>query len=189
MRAFEMPPHAEMSLAQQLLLRALICRFWKEPYQQKLARWGTELHDRFMLPHFIEQDFRDVLEEAAPFGIPFRTPGSPPIGSFASPSSAASPIMPSRSSCVRPSNHGTFSAKSRRRAARHAMSTRRSNGLQVKVTNLTDARHVVACNGRKLPLHPTGVNGEFVAGVASRAWQPPSCLHPTIGINTPWSST
>ncbi len=57
--------------------------------------------------------------------------------------------------------------------------------LQVKVSGMTDTRHVVSCNGRRVPLHPTGTAGEFVAGVRYRAWQPPSCLHPTIGVHTP----
>ena len=57
--------------------------------------------------------------------------------------------------------------------------------LQVKVKGMTDSRHVITCNGRKLPLHPTGVEGEYVAGVRYRAWQPPSCLHPTIPVDAP----
>ena len=57
--------------------------------------------------------------------------------------------------------------------------------LQVKVSGMTDSRHVVTCNGRRVPLHPTGTPGEFVAGVRYRAWQPPNCLHPTIPVHTP----
>ncbi len=74
LRAFEMPPHAQMSLAQQLLLRSLVARFWQTPYQPaRLARWGTELHDRFMLPYFIERDFADVVAEQNAAGHALRT--------------------------------------------------------------------------------------------------------------------
>ena len=185
MRAFEMPPHAEMSLAQQLLLRALICRFWKEPYQQKLVRWGTELHDRFMLPHFIEQDFRDVLEEVRRAGIPFQDAWFAPHLEFRFPfvgSVTHHAIQVELRQAIEPW-HVLGEEQAPGGTSRYVDSS--VERLQVKVTNLTDARHVVTCNGRKLPLHPTGVNGEFVAGVRYRAWQPPSCLHPTIGINTP----
>jgi uncharacterized protein (DUF2126 family) len=57
--------------------------------------------------------------------------------------------------------------------------------LQVLAKGMVDPRHVVTCNGRRVPLHPTGTNGEFVAGVRYRAWQPPHCLHPTIKIHSP----
>src|SRR6185295_5490091 len=57
--------------------------------------------------------------------------------------------------------------------------------LQVKVNGLVGARHVVAVNGRQVPLHPTGTRGEHVAGVRYRAWQPASALHPTIGVHAP----
>jgi uncharacterized protein (DUF2126 family) len=57
--------------------------------------------------------------------------------------------------------------------------------MQVLVNGMTDSRHVVLCNGHRVPLAPTGRNGQFVAGVRFRAWQPPSCLHPTIPVHSP----
>ncbi len=185
LRAFEMPPHARMSLVQQLLLRALIARFWDVPYQHKIVRWGTELHDRFLLPHFVEQDLDDLLFEMKQAGFPLEKAWFAPhlefrfpvLGDFVQRGvhlEVRQAIEPWHVLGEEPGPGGT---------ARYVDSS--LERLQVKVRGLTDPRHVVTCNGHRVPLHPTGTNGEFVAGVRYRAWQPPSCLHPTIGVHAP----
>ena len=186
LRAFEMPPHARMSLAQQLLLRSLVARFWRAPYEPaRLARWGSELHDRFMLPHFVEQDFADVLAEQNAAGHALRSEWFAPHFEFRFP------------------RYGDFTAVGAEVELRtalepwHVMGEQGAPGgavryvdssverLQVKVTGLAPDRYAITCNGRRVPLRPTGRVGEFVAGVRYRAWQPPNALHPTIGVHAP----
>ena len=186
LRAFEMPPHAQMSLAQQLLLRALIARFWQEPYRPaKLVRWGTELHDRFLLPHFVEQDFADVLQELCSFGYRLRSEWFAPHLEFRFPKA------------------GDFAVKGIDLELRQALEPWHVLGeegavggtvryvdsslerMQVKVNGMAPDRYVLTCNGVPVPLRPTGKVGEFVGGVRFRAWQPASCLQPTIGVHAP----
>ena len=185
LRAFEMPPHSRMSLVQQLLLRSLIARFWQRPNRQKLARWGTELHDRFLLPHFVEQDFDDLLDEMAQAGYPLLKDWFAPHLEFRFPKvgeiSARGVALELRTA-IEPW-HVLGEESGAGGTARYVDSS--LERLQVKVRGLTDSRHIVTCNGYRLPLHPTGTVGEFVAGVRYRAWQPPSCLHPTIGVHAP----
>jgi uncharacterized protein (DUF2126 family)/transglutaminase-like putative cysteine protease len=186
MRAFEMPPHERMSLTQQLMLRSLIARFWREPYQPaRLARWGTELHDRFMLPYFIERDLADVVAEQKAAGFPLETEWFAPHLEFRFP------------------KYGDFSAFGAdvelRQALEpwHVMGEEGAAGgavryvdssverLQVKVSGLAPDRYTMTCNGRQIPLRPTGTVGEFVAGVRYKAWAPPSALHPLIPAQSP----
>jgi len=186
MRAFEMPPHARMSLTQQLLMRALVARFWQKPYvPARLKRWGTELHDRFMLPWFVWQDFEDVAAELREFGYPIEAQWFAAHFEFKFP------------------RYGEFATRGvefELRAALepwHVLGEEAAPGgtaryvdsslerLQVKATGLVDERHIVTCNGRSVPLQSTGNVGEYVAGVRYRAWQAPSALHPTIGVHAP----
>jgi uncharacterized protein (DUF2126 family) len=186
MRAFEMPPHARMSLTQQLLLRAMVARFWRSPYEPaNLVRWGTELHDRFLMPHFVAQDFADVLTEMRREGFALEDEWFAPHFEFRFP------------------KFGDFSTRGITLELRqalepwHVMGEESAPGgavryvdsslerLQVKVSGLAPGRYVVTCNGRAVPLRPTGTVGEFVGAVRYRAWQPASALHPTIGVHAP----
>ena len=184
-RAFEMPPHARMSLTQQLLIRALIARFWDHPYSMQLVHWGTSLHDRFMLPHFLWQDFADVVAETYEVGFPVDLSWYRPHFEFRMPklgTYARNGIEIELRQAIEP----WYVLGEERGAGYMARYVDSSvERIQVLVRGMTDSRHVVKCNGRALPLHPTGTEGEFVAGLRYRAWQPPSCLHPTIPVDSP----
>jgi uncharacterized protein (DUF2126 family)/transglutaminase-like putative cysteine protease len=187
-RGFEMPPHAQMSLTQQLLLRALIARFWEKPYSAPLARWRTELHDRFLLPHFVAEDFEDVIRDTNDTGFPLQRAWFAPHFEFRFPTLGAIDV---------PSAGGIHLELRQAIEPWYVLGEEPAGGgtvrfvdssverLQLKVNGLIDRRHQVAVNGVAVPLHATGRNGEYVAGVRYRAWQPPSCLHPTIGVHTP----
>jgi uncharacterized protein (DUF2126 family) len=184
-RAFEMPPHARMSLLQILLLRALVARFWAHPYHERLVFWDTRLHDEFMLPHFVAQDMRDVIDDLNGAGYGFKFEWFAPFLEFRFP------------------RYGTVSYEGVELELRQAIEPWHVLGeqvaqtgtsrfvdssverLQVKATRFNESRYAIACNGRFVPMTPTGRQGELVAGVRYRAWAPPSALHPTIGIQAP----
>jgi uncharacterized protein (DUF2126 family)/transglutaminase-like putative cysteine protease len=184
-RAFEMPPHARMSLAQQLLLRIFIAWFWQIPYRRELVRWGTRLHDRFMLPQLVRDDFEDVLGILMQAGYPvsmdffhphfeFRFPVYGRVHYQGMEVELRQALEPWHVLGEEPGGGGT---------ARYVDSS--VERLQVKVSGMTSERYLMLCNGRRVPLQPTRTEGVFAAGVRYRAWQPPACLHPTIGVHAP----
>ncbi len=184
-RGFEMPPHARMALVQALLLRCLVASFWVTPYRGPLVRWGTELHDRFMLPHHVMADLREVVEDLQRHGYPFQLDWLAPFAEFRFPhygSVAIGDIRLELRWAVEPW-HVLGEEVASFGTARYVDSS--VERLQIRLDGLTDGRHVLACNGRRVPLRGTGRHGEYVAGVRYRAWDPPSALHPTIGVQVP----
>ena len=185
LRAFEMPPHPRMSIVQQLLLRALVARFWKEPHMAPVTRWGTELHDRFMLPTFIKMDFDDVVEDMRAAGYPFDASWFAPHVEFRFPLVGAvqSAGIDLTLRCALEPWHVMGEEGAPGGTARYVDSS--LERMEVHVKGLNESRYVITCNGRALPMQSTGTVGEYVAGVRFKAWNPPSSLHPTIGVHAP----
>ncbi len=185
LRAFEMPPHARMSVVQQLLLRALVARFWDKPYVAPVTRWGTELHDRFLLPHCIQDDFGDVITELQEAGFAFDAAWFAPHFEFRFPlvgQIQAKGVQVTLRQALEPW-HVMGEEGSAGGTARYVDSS--LERLEVKVSGLNSSRYTVMVNGNAMPLQPTGVVGEFVASVRYKAWNPPSALHPSIAVHAP----
>jgi uncharacterized protein (DUF2126 family)/transglutaminase-like putative cysteine protease len=185
LRAFEMPPHPRMSVVQALLVRSLIARFWDQPYRHRLVRWGTGLYDRFLLPEFTWQDIREVCRELQESGIPFEAEWLKPFLEFRFPHYGTVQVdgVELEIRFALEPWHVLGEERTAQGTARYVDSS--LERLQVRVRGAVDGKHLVTCNGRRLPLVPTGAKQEFVAGVRYKAWSPWSALHPTIGVQAP----
>ncbi|RED49570.1 transglutaminase family protein [Seonamhaeicola aphaedonensis] len=185
LRAFDMPPHAQMSLMQNLLVRTLVAWFWKKPYEHDLVRWGTELHDKFLIEHFVRKDINDVVKKLNKAGYAFKEDWFNPFFEFRFPLHGMvtiNDIHIELRAAIEPWNV-LGEEMSGGGTARYVDSS--LERIQIKVTNFTNERYVITCNGVRVPLKPTDVKGEFVAGIRYKAWNPYSALHPTIGVDAP----
>jgi uncharacterized protein (DUF2126 family) len=185
MRAFEMPPHERMSAVQQLLVRSLLSAFWEKPYEHELIKWGTALHDRFMLPYYTARDFQGVTEDLVEYGYPVDPAWFAPHFEFRYPLYGAiklDTIELEVRGALEPW-HVLGEEATAGGQARYVDSS--LERLQVEARGFLEERYKITCNNYEIPMAPTGTNGHFVGAVRYRAWQPDSCLHPTIGIHSP----
>jgi uncharacterized protein (DUF2126 family) len=186
LRAFEMPPHVRMSLLQMLLIRALVCMFWKSPFEGRLVRWGAALHDRFMLPYFVRRDLAEVLARLRHSGFDFEEEWFasqlefrfPKIGAV-----TAGGIELELRRALEPWNVLAEETVSGRTVRSVDSSLER---IQVKVSGATaESRYAVSCNRRRVPLQPAVEPGVLIAGVRYRARKLSAALHPTVPVHAP----
>jgi uncharacterized protein (DUF2126 family) len=185
LRGFEMPPHADMALVQALLVRALIARLAEERYSAPLIRWGTALHERFLLPHFALADIAEVVADLRAHKIEFELPWLLPFVEFRFPRigvTIISGVALELRSAIEPWHVLAEEATSGGTARYVDSSTER---LQVSVSGFVPERHLLTCNGRPVPLTPTATPGSYVAGVRYKAWKPWSSLHPSLDVDSP----
>lgn len=183
-RSFEMPPTARMSLAQQLLIRAIIVMCWRKPQSPPLSRWGTALHDRFMLGAFLWEDLLSVITDLQQAGFDFDPQWYRAQYEFRFPHFGAishQGVTLSLRGALEPW-HVLGEDSSAGGTSRYVDSS--VERIQVEVTGFNPARHHITCNGRQVPMHATGY-GTHAGGVRYKAWQPWRGLHPTIPVHAP----
>lgn len=184
-RAFEMPPDPRMSLAQQLLMRALIARFWQNPAKGQFVRWGTRLHDRYMLPYYVWQDFLDVLSDLNDHGFPLSPEWYEAQAEFRFPFCGEvryEDVSLEVRQAMEPW-HVLGETGAIGGTVRYADSS--VERMQVKLKSPSPERYIVTCNGRQVPLTPTNDGGTSIAGVRFKAWKPPESLHPNLPVDAP----
>ncbi len=184
-RAFEMPPHPQMSLVQMLLIRSLVAMFWQRPYEGRLIRWGTELHDKFMLRHFIVEDLRLVVDDLKQAGYLFDLEWFAPFVEFRFPRIGGVNVGDLELQLFAGLEpwHVLGEESSAQGTSRYVDST--VERVQVTLDNAVSDRYIVTCNGRRVPLRVTGTRGQQIGAVRFKAWEAASSLHPNVDPHNP----
>ena len=185
MRGFDMPPHKQMCLVQLLLIRTLTAAFWKKPYRKKLVRWGTELHDKFLIHHYVKEDLKDVIDYLQSNGFDFKIEWLDAFFEFRFPILGQVSIKDMHLTLragIEPWNVLGEEMSSSGTARFVDSSVER---IEVLLENFNNDRYLLLCNNHAIPVVSTGVKGNYVAGIRYKAWNPPSALHPTVGVDVP----
>ncbi|KAA9111543.1 DUF2126 domain-containing protein [Microbacterium rhizomatis] len=198
LRGFEMPPHPQLALVQALLVRSLVAMFWEKPYRAPLVRWGTRLHEDFLLPHGASADIAEVVADLRAHGIPFEDTWLDAFTEFRFPRIGMARVSSGLGGALSPTEARSIELELRQaiepwnvlgeEATAGGMSRYVDSSVervQVKVRGIDPHRHVVTCQNIPVPLIPTGRSAEYYAGVRYRAWAPWSALHPSIPVHAP----
>ncbi len=184
-RGFEMTPHARMNLLQILMLRALITKFWSEPYKGNLTRFGTSLHDKFMLPHFVWQDFMSVLNDLREYGFNFKPEWFLPQFNFRFPTYGTHKIGDIEIELRMALEPWPVLGEENVSGATSRGVDAALERLQIKVKGLDENRYRITCNQYEIPLHDTNEKDTKISGIKFKAWNPPQTLHPNLPVHSP----
>lgn len=185
LRGFEMPPHPQMSLVQTLFIRACVAWFWKTPYRGQLVRWGTQLHDKFMLPHYVRQDLRDALGALRAGGYDLNPDWFEPFFTFRFPECGSAQIGDATLTLRNALEPWPVMGEENMGSGTSRAVDATVERVELTSTGIVPGRHQITCNGRAVPLMPTRVEGKFISGVRFKAWSQYSSLHPEMKVHAP----
>jgi uncharacterized protein (DUF2126 family)/transglutaminase-like putative cysteine protease len=185
MRGYEMSPHPQMNLVQALLIRALISSFWRKPYTGRLVRWGTQLHDKFMLSHHVREDVFEVIDYLGRNGFKFSRDWFIPFFDFRFPSLGVTQLGSLEIELKMALEPWPVLGEEPMAGGTSRSVDSSVERVEVLVRGAVGDQHILTCNGQRLPLTPTRDAALSVCGVRYKAWAPNGSLHPNLPINSP----
>ncbi|MGI9212205.1 MAG: transglutaminase family protein, partial [Methylococcaceae bacterium] len=180
LRSFETAENGPLATAQLLLVRALVATLAMRPVTKPLINWGTALHDRYMLPGVLWEDLKAVLAEIRQCGIPLQDEWYKPLLELRFPLLGRTQIGPITLEMRSAHEPWPILAEEVTASGVARFVDSANDRVQIEVFGITPGRHILACNGRRVPLQPTATQGHCIAGIRYKAWNPVATLHPTV---------